>query len=78
MTLLFQRIKQLRIVSLRAADQLDFVLHVGDISYADMDQRLWDEFMRLVEPISGRGLFFFFFLPCLFVFLFGFVWLFSA
>ena len=77
MTLLFQRIKQLRIVSLRAADQLDFVLHVGDISYADMDQRLWDEFMRLVEPISGRSLFFFF-LPCLFVFLFGFVWLFSA
>lgn len=42
-----------RVIALRAADELDFVLHVGDISYADMDQRLWDEFMRLVEPVSA-------------------------
>eukprot|EP01089_Gocevia_fonbrunei_P018942 TRINITY_DN6537_c0_g1_i1.p1 TRINITY_DN6537_c0_g1~~TRINITY_DN6537_c0_g1_i1.p1 ORF type:complete len:473 (-),score=84.80 TRINITY_DN6537_c0_g1_i1:2-1420(-) len=32
---------------------LDFILHVGDISYADGFQQKWDQFFRKVQPITG-------------------------
>jgi len=33
---------------------LDFVLHVGDISYADGYLARWDEFLKLIEPVASR------------------------
>eukprot|EP00884_Botryococcus_braunii_P007140 jgi/Botrbrau1/16427/Bobra.0142s0026.1 len=32
---------------------LDFVLHVGDISYANGDPRIWDTFMEVIEPYAA-------------------------
>jgi hypothetical protein len=31
-----------------------FILHVGDISYADGDPEIWDSFMDSIEPIASR------------------------
>lgn len=36
------------------ASKSDVVLHVGDLSYADCDQRRWDAWGRLVEPIASH------------------------
>jgi len=33
--------------------QVNAILHAGDISYADGIQRRWDQYMRKVEPIAG-------------------------
>lgn len=33
---------------------IDFVIHNGDIGYADGDQSHWDVFMRKIEPIASR------------------------
>lgn len=32
----------------------DMVLHVGDISYANGDEKVWDSFMDAIEPASKR------------------------
>ena len=40
--------------ALAEADKIDAVLHVGDISYANGIQRLWDDFMRQIEPVAAR------------------------
>ena len=42
-----------RIAALVEAGQVDMVLHIGDISYADGEQRHWDMFMRKIEPIAS-------------------------
>lgn len=33
--------------------QVNALLHAGDISYADGIQRRWDQYMRKVEPIGA-------------------------
>lgn len=33
---------------------LDLVLHVGDLAYADGSHKVWDSFMRAIEPIASR------------------------
>jgi len=38
---------------LTATNAIDFVLHAGDISYADGDQIKWDIYMRLVQNITA-------------------------
>mmetsp|Transcript_1386 Transcript_1386/g.3060 ORF Transcript_1386/g.3060 Transcript_1386/m.3060 type:complete len:529 (+) Transcript_1386:3-1589(+) len=43
----------LRLGSMRLQDDLDFVFHVGDISYADGYQPLWDDFFRKIESLSA-------------------------
>jgi hypothetical protein len=42
-----------QIAKLVAAGQIDVIMHIGDISYADGEQHHWDLFMRKVEPISS-------------------------
>ena len=42
-----------RVAALVAAGQVDLVLHIGDISYADGEQHHWDLFMRKIEPIAS-------------------------
>jgi hypothetical protein len=37
-----------------AAGKVDFVLHTGDISYADSDESHWDEFCRSIQPIAAH------------------------
>lgn len=32
---------------------LDFILHVGDISYANGDPQVWDTFMDVIEPYAS-------------------------
>lgn len=32
----------------------DMILHVGDISYANGDGKIWDSFMDAIEPASKR------------------------
>jgi 3',5'-cyclic AMP phosphodiesterase CpdA len=41
-------------VDLVESGKVDFVIHPGDIGYADTDQFLWDDFGRLMEPIMSR------------------------
>jgi hypothetical protein len=36
------------------AGKVDFVLHDGDISYADGAQAHWDVFFRKIEPLAAR------------------------
>jgi hypothetical protein len=33
----------------------DMVLHVGDISYANGDVKIWDTFMRYIEPYASAA-----------------------
>ncbi len=33
----------------------DLVLHVGDISYANGEVRIWDSFMRYIEPYASAA-----------------------
>ena len=42
-----------RIAALVEAGQVDAVVHIGDISYADGEQHHWDLFMRKIEPIAA-------------------------
>jgi len=37
----------------REVDDLDLILHVGDISYANGDPDIWDSFMDSIEPIAS-------------------------
>ena len=39
---------------LHSMGELDFIVHTGDISYADGDQRRWDRFMRQMQPVVAR------------------------
>ena len=32
--------------------KLDMILHAGDLSYADCNQKLWDSYGQLIEPIA--------------------------
>ena len=34
---------------------VDLVLHVGDISYANGVVKIWDTFMRYIEPYASRA-----------------------
>ena len=43
-----------RIAMLVDDDEIDLVIHNGDISYADGEYAHWDVFMRKVETISAR------------------------
>eukprot|EP01139_Manchomonas_bermudensis_P018992 Amastigsp_a676288_29.p1 type:complete len:534 gc:universal Amastigsp_a676288_29:310-1911(+) len=36
-----------------ASGEFDFVHHLGDVSYAEGFQPVWDEFMRRIEPIAA-------------------------
>ncbi|KAL3137475.1 hypothetical protein ABBQ38_004764 [Trebouxia sp. C0009 RCD-2024] len=36
-------------------NEVDLVLHVGDISYANGDPEIWDTFMDYIEPYSSRA-----------------------
>lgn len=38
---------------LAQSGEVDFILHVGDISYADGNQHRWDRFMRVLEPVAA-------------------------
>jgi hypothetical protein len=40
--------------SLVLQGEVDFVLHYGDIGYADADEPKWDVFLRSIEPITSR------------------------
>jgi hypothetical protein len=42
-----------RVAAMRLAGELDLVLHVGDISYADLRSDFWDTYLRKVEPINA-------------------------
>eukprot|EP00163_Fabomonas_tropica_P001030 TRINITY_DN10778_c0_g2_i2.p1 TRINITY_DN10778_c0_g2~~TRINITY_DN10778_c0_g2_i2.p1 ORF type:complete len:605 (-),score=104.81 TRINITY_DN10778_c0_g2_i2:139-1953(-) len=42
-----------RMTEYRIRNQIQAVLHVGDISYADLDQELWDVMMRKIQPIAA-------------------------
>eukprot|EP00003_Mantamonas_plastica_P030304 TRINITY_DN745_c0_g1_i13.p1 TRINITY_DN745_c0_g1~~TRINITY_DN745_c0_g1_i13.p1 ORF type:complete len:306 (-),score=92.88 TRINITY_DN745_c0_g1_i13:21-938(-) len=42
-----------RMTHMRQAGEIDMVMHVGDLSYADLDQTLWDSMGRKIEPIAG-------------------------
>ena len=35
-------------------DEIDLIVHTGDISYADGDSHRWDRFMRELQPICSR------------------------
>jgi len=41
------------LTQLVAQNQVDLVLHYGDVSYADGDEQHWDIFWRKVEPIAS-------------------------
>eukprot|EP01130_Rhizamoeba_saxonica_P001709 TRINITY_DN11571_c0_g1_i1.p1 TRINITY_DN11571_c0_g1~~TRINITY_DN11571_c0_g1_i1.p1 ORF type:complete len:511 (-),score=111.60 TRINITY_DN11571_c0_g1_i1:53-1444(-) len=43
-----------RLEDMVAKKELDFIIHDGDISYADGFQELWDVFMRKVENIAAN------------------------
>ncbi|CAM9294202.1 unnamed protein product [Phaeothamnion confervicola] len=45
---------KLTLAGLAAEPSLAFVLHAGDLSYADCDPRRWDSYSRLVEPVASR------------------------
>jgi hypothetical protein len=34
--------------------KVDFVLHSGDVSYADGDASHWDVFLRKIQPIASQ------------------------
>lgn len=34
--------------------EADFILHIGDISYADGYQPGWDLFLQKIEPVAAR------------------------
>jgi hypothetical protein len=42
------------LTKLAATGSIDFILHVGDISYADGDMGKWDVFSREIQPIAAR------------------------
>lgn len=35
-------------------DNYDFLLHVGDLSYAEAEGLYWDRFNHLIEPIATK------------------------
>jgi len=43
-----------RIQSMVDSNSVDFIVHSGDISYADGDQTKWDSYMRTMEPITAN------------------------
>jgi hypothetical protein len=42
------------LTALVEAGEIDFVIHYGDIGYADGNEADWDRFMRKIEPIASR------------------------
>jgi hypothetical protein len=54
-----------QLLALRDQDAIDFVVHNGDISYADGYESLGDQFMRKIEPLAAyvRNLLHLSFLP---------------
>jgi hypothetical protein len=36
------------------AGEVDFIVHPGDVSYADADEAHWDDFGRKIQPIAAR------------------------
>ena len=39
---------------LNADKQIKMILHAGDLSYADCDQKLWDSYGELIEPLANH------------------------
>lgn len=39
---------------LSGVDNMSAILHAGDLSYADSEQKRWDRWGRLVEPLASR------------------------
>eukprot|EP00672_Neobodo_designis_P024339 CAMPEP_0174827718 /NCGR_PEP_ID=MMETSP1114-20130205/891_1 /TAXON_ID=312471 /ORGANISM="Neobodo designis, Strain CCAP 1951/1" /LENGTH=585 /DNA_ID=CAMNT_0016061393 /DNA_START=59 /DNA_END=1816 /DNA_ORIENTATION=+ len=43
-----------RMTQMVEAGEVDFIVHAGDIGYADGNQMFWDRFMREMQPIMSR------------------------
>eukprot|EP00672_Neobodo_designis_P015655 CAMPEP_0174829324 /NCGR_PEP_ID=MMETSP1114-20130205/1870_1 /TAXON_ID=312471 /ORGANISM="Neobodo designis, Strain CCAP 1951/1" /LENGTH=576 /DNA_ID=CAMNT_0016063067 /DNA_START=26 /DNA_END=1756 /DNA_ORIENTATION=+ len=43
-----------RMTHLARSGAIDFVLHYGDMGYADGDEPVWDAFLRDLEPIASK------------------------
>lgn len=43
-----------RIESLVNAGEVDFIIHNGDVSYADADEQHWDDYFRKIQPFASK------------------------
>lgn len=52
----FMNINNLKLIEniIKRLNEIDFVLHIGDISYAVGDSSEWDEFMNQITPIAQK------------------------
>jgi len=42
------------LATLASNDTINLIVHSGDISYADSDETIWDEYFRMIEPFASH------------------------